>query len=216
MLRFSSFNPLTAFLLRVVILLPLCLVGWYYLAPSLVWPVALLSDWLLAGLMPEIIQAVEQLGDRLDIVTRLPVPAAMMRGMQPEGSGDLVFTINPLIYSYGLPLFTALAIAAPEHPADEDFKWRSWLWGLPLLLAAQVWGVCFDVLKTLLYTLGPEISTQMAFSSFAKDGVGLGYQLGYLIFPSVLPLTIWVVQYRSFLADLVWGSPVDANDTSSG
>ncbi|MET0123307.1 MAG: exosortase H-associated membrane protein [Candidatus Thiodiazotropha sp. 6PLUC9] len=207
MLQFRSLNPVAGFILRVIIWLPVCLAGWYYLAPSLVWPVSLLSDWLLTALFPDLIQGVEQLGDRLDIVTLLPLPAELMKGLQPGSSGDLVFTINPLIYSYGLPLFTALAIAAPENPSDEDIKWRNWLWGLPLLLAAQVWGICFDVLKTLIYTLGPEISNQISFSSLEKDGVALGYQLGYLIFPSVLPLTIWVVQYRAYLADMVWGSP---------
>ncbi|MES9834000.1 MAG: exosortase H-associated membrane protein [Candidatus Thiodiazotropha sp. DIVDIV] len=207
MLQFKSLNPVAGFILRVVIWLPVCLAGWYYLAPSLVWPVALLSDWIMTALFPGVIQGVEQLGDRLDIVTLLPLPAEILKGLQPGSSGDLVFSINPLIYSYGLPLFTALAIAAPEDSSDEDIKWRNWLWGLPLLLIAQVWGVCFDVLKTLLYTLGPEVAEQMSFSSLGMDGVALGYQLGYLILPSVLPLIIWVVQYRAYLADMVWESP---------
>jgi hypothetical protein len=205
MLHFNALNPVAGFILRVVIWLPVCLAGWYYLAPSLVFPVALLSDWVLTASFPDVIHGVEQLGDRLDIVTLLPLPASLSKGLQPGSSGDLVFSMNPLIYSYGLPLFTALAIASPEHPSDEDIKWSNWLWGLPLLLVAQVWGVCFDVLKTLLYTLGPEVSQRMAFSSIEMDGVALGYQLGYLILPSVLPMTIWVVQYRSYLAEMVWG-----------
>lgn len=207
MLQFNALNPVAGFILRVLIWLPVCVAGWYYLAPSLVWPVALLSDWFLTTFFADVIDGVEQLGDRLDIVTLLPLPASLSKGLQPGSSADLVFSMNPLIYSYGLPLFTALTIAAPENPADEDLKWRNWLWGLPLLLVAQVWGICFDVLKTLLYTLGPEISQRMAFSSIEMDAVALGYQLGYLILPSVLPMAIWVVQYRSALADMVWGTP---------
>jgi hypothetical protein len=206
MLRFKSLNPVAGFILRVLIWLPVCLAIWYYLAPSLVWPVGLICDGLLVAVLPDVIQAVEQLGDRLDILTLLPVPAEMARGVPSAKGGELVFSLNPLIYSYGLPFYTALVIAAPEDPTDEDAKWRNWLWGLPLLLAAQVWGVCFDILKTLLFTLGPEISAKMAFSPIGMEAVALGYQLGYLILPSVLPLTIWVVQYRTYLAGLVWDS----------
>ncbi|MCG8123641.1 MAG: hypothetical protein N0E55_06700 [Candidatus Thiodiazotropha taylori] len=204
MLRLSSINPVAAFVLKVVFWLPVCLAGWYYLAPSLVWPVGLLSDWILTALFPQIFQGVEQQGDRLDFVTLLAMPAELLRGQQPGVSGDLVFTVNPLLYSYGLPLYTALSIATPGDAKDEDLKWNKWLWGLPLLFLFQVWGVRFDGLKTLLFTLGPEISSQLAFSPIAMDGVALGYQLGYLILPSVLPLVIWVVQYRAYLTEMVW------------
>jgi hypothetical protein len=199
-------NPVAAFILKVLFWMPVTVACWYYLAPSLIWPVALLSDWILAGFFPDHIDGVESLGDHLDVVTLLSLPAELAKGLQPGQRGDLVFTINPLIYSYGLPLFTALSIATPEPPdGGEDIKWRNWLWGLPLLLLAQVWGVCFDVLKSLLYTLGPEIADKMAFSPLAMEAVALSYQLGYLILPSVLPVAIWVVQYRIYLAEMVWG-----------
>ncbi len=206
MRRLRSINPVTAFVLKVVFWLPVCLAGWYYLAPSLVWPVGLFSDWLLTAVFPQIFQAVEQQGSRLDFITRLAPPAELLKGRQPGAGGDLVFSVNPLLYSYGLPLFTALSIATPGAAGNEDLKWSRWLWGLPLLALFQVWGVCFDGLKTLLFTLGPEISAQMAFSSLAMEAVALAYQLGYLILPSVLPLVIWVVQYRAYLAEMVWAT----------
>ncbi|MEJ2619899.1 MAG: hypothetical protein P8163_06450 [Candidatus Thiodiazotropha sp.] len=205
----NSLNPVAAFILQVVFWLPVCLAGWYFLAPSLVWPVGLLSDWILSVLFPHIFQGVEQQGDHLDFVTRLSIPAALLKGQPPGVSGDLVFTVNPLLYSYGLPLYTALSIATPGDPKNEDMKWNKWLWGVPLLLLFQVWGVCFDSLKTLLFNLGPEISTQLAFAPLAIDGVALGYQLGYLILPSVLPLVIWVIQYRTYLTELVWAADVN-------
>ncbi|ODB84861.1 hypothetical protein A3195_07300 [Candidatus Thiodiazotropha endoloripes] len=97
-------------------------------------------------------------------------------------------------------------MATPGDARDEDLKWNKWLWGLPLLFLFQVWGVCFDGLKTLLFTLGPDVSAQLAFTPLAMDGVALGYQLGYLILPSVLPLVIWVVQYRAYLTEMVWAT----------
>jgi hypothetical protein len=36
--------------------------------------------------------------------------------------------------------------------------------------------------------------------------VALGYQLGYLILPSVMPMVIWVVQYRDYLTEMVWAA----------
>ncbi|MCU7937106.1 MAG: hypothetical protein KZQ99_19920 [Candidatus Thiodiazotropha sp. (ex Dulcina madagascariensis)] len=194
-------DPVARFALLVVVWLPFCFFMWYFLAPTLNWPLALLTDRIMVTLFPEVIAEIIQLGDRLDVVTRLPLPGEMLARLPEASAGDLVFTVNPLIYSYGLPLFTALVIAVP---GEEETKWRYWLWGLPGLLVAQVWGVCFDLLKTLLFNLGPEIAQQMAFSPLQMEVVALGYQLGCLILPPVLPVVIWVVLHREYLAVLVW------------
>ncbi|MCU7872271.1 MAG: hypothetical protein KZQ91_05955 [Candidatus Thiodiazotropha sp. (ex Lucinoma borealis)] len=41
-------------------------------------------------------------------------------------------------------------------------------------------------------------------SPIGMETVALGYPLGYLILPSVLPVAIWVIVYRGYLAELVW------------
>ena len=196
-------NPVGRFFLLVVLWLPFCLFIWYFMAPTVTWPLGLLADWVMTTLFPDRIEAVEQIGDKLDIVTLMPLPKELLAQLPPGSTGDLVFTLNPLIYSYGLALFSALIIAVP---GEEATKWRHWLLSLPILLLAQVWGVCFDILRTLLFTMGPETAEQMAFSAAQREMVALGYQLGYLILPPVLPVVIWVILSREYLAALVWGS----------
>jgi hypothetical protein len=88
-------------------------------------------------------------------------------------------------------------------PGDESLKWRRWIVGVLILLLAQTWGVCFEILKTLLFNLGVEINRTMAFSAMQTELTALAYQLGYLILPTVLPVAIWIIQSREFIKKLI-------------
>jgi hypothetical protein len=68
-------SPVTRFVLNVVFWLVLCLFVWYALAPAITWPLAVLEDLLLGLLFSQQIEAVELLGNQLDVVTRIPLPA---------------------------------------------------------------------------------------------------------------------------------------------
>ncbi len=94
-------------------------------------------------------------------------------------------------------------LGTPKSVADVAAKWRTWSWGLPWLFMAQVWGVGFDTLKTLLFAIGPAAPPLVGFSAWQTELVALGYQLGFLILPSILPVAIWFVLYRDYLATLV-------------
>jgi hypothetical protein len=195
-------DPVTRFALAVVVLLPFYLFIWYVAAPLLNWPLAAAADWLLPGLFPGTFVAVVQEGLALDVITRLPLPDELRAQMPPGTTGDLTFSVNPLIYSYGLPFFTALAIAVPGGEGD---KWLRWLWGLPWLLAAQVFGVCMDSLKTVLIQFSSGSAEMQQLAAWQREGIALGYQLGFLILPSVLPVVLWMTLFRGFLASLVKG-----------
>ncbi|MET0067235.1 MAG: exosortase H-associated membrane protein [Candidatus Thiodiazotropha sp.] len=199
-----SLSPVLRFILMVLFWLSLCLFVWYALAPAVTWPLAVLVDLLLGALFPDQIAAVELLGNQLDVVTRIPLPAEVLSQYPGGMAGDLVFTVNPLIYSYGLPLFSALVLATPGR---ESMKWQQWLTGLPLLYLGQVWGVSMDILKSLLISLGPQTTAYFSASELLREAVALGYQLGALILPPVLPLAIWIVLNRDFLINLVGQEP---------
>lgn len=180
--------------------LTLCLVLWYFWAPVLNWPLVQLTDLILIGFLPDVIREIAPLGAKVDVVTRLSLPAEMKAQIPAGSHGDLVFTVNPLIYSAGLPLYTALHMATP---AGESLKWRRWIVGALILLLAQAWGVCFEILKTLLFNLGIEINRAMAFSAMQTELTALAYQLGYLILPTVLPVMIWIIQSRNYILKLI-------------
>lgn len=196
-LRLPS-SPIKNYIVQVVLWLPLIFLAWFYFAPVLTWPLAQLLNAVMPGLFPDAITAIEQLGYGLDVVTAFNPPAGS--ASLPAGSvGLLVFEVNPLIYGYGFPLFTALVMAAP---GAEKQKWIRWMLGLLILLPIQAWGVFFEILRTLLFFLGPEIHAAMNPTKMELDLVAFGYQFGYLILPAVSPVVIWLGLHRSFVASL--------------
>lgn len=197
-----SKSPVKRFLWQILIWLPAAFFGWYYMAPTIMLPMAFLSDLFMTSLFPNIIYAIESTGYELDIVTQF-VPPGQKPAAVPEGqSGQLVFSINGLLYGYGLPLFTALVLSSP---GGEKVKWFRWTVGVVVLIFTQVWGICFDVLKTLAFQSGADIRAQLGFSRLQMEGIGLGYQFGYLILPAVTPLVLWIGFHRDFIATLAPG-----------
>lgn len=193
-------NPIYRFGLKVALLLPIAFAAWYYAAALLTLPLSAFLRVLLPALFPDVIDTVEQTRHVLDIVTRLPLPPQYASQVPVGQVGLLVFSVNPLIYGYGLPFLTALVLAAP---GDETQKWIRFGVGYVVLLATQAWGVTFDVIKTLMFNFGPEVASSIAISGWGREGVALSYQFGYLILPAVTPLVVWISMHREFLNTLV-------------
>ncbi len=193
-------SPVTRFAWRVVFWLPICFAIWYYMAGVIALPVNLLTDWLMTGLFPDLIREVTPNRHFLDIVCAF-TPPAQPGLIVPEGQvAELVFSINSLIYGYSIPLYSALILASP---GDEMQKWFRWIIGFLVLSLIQVWGISFDILKTMLFGMGREVNQLLNFSQMQKEGVALGYQLGYLVLPAVTPLILWIGFHRDFLQELI-------------
>ncbi len=192
----ASLSPVGRFFLHALLWLPLLFGIWYYMAIVVTWPVTWLTDLLLPRLLPETFAAVEQSGYHLDIISLVTLPGE-------AAQGELLIRINPLMYGYGVPLFTALLFATPE--GDEGEKWSRWLIALAILLLVQAFGVSMEAIKVLLFDTGPEISSQVAISGWSLEAVALGYQLGYLILPPVAPIALWVGFHRRYLEQLAPG-----------
>lgn len=187
-------DPVVRLVLRILLWLPVTFGLWFFLATALTWPLTLLTEWLTGGLFPRVIASVDQNWHRLDVVTRF---ALVTPG---GGTGWLSFEIDPLSYGYGMPLFSALILATP---GNEKRAWRCWLLGMLVLLLAQTWGVCFDILTHLAMTLGEPVSRHMGFSDLQREVIALGYQFGYLMLPPLTPVVLWILMHRRFIATLV-------------
>lgn len=187
-------NPLYAFLLKGALWLPLCLGLWYWQAEWFNWPTAMVSGWILHGLFPWV-ESVEWSQRVIDVVTTL----RMDNVPSQEGRyATLVAEANPLIYSYGLPLFVALFMASGEAK-----RWRKLLLGVLLLIPFQTWGVCFDILKQVAITAGQGVADQADFSAWQREVIALGYQLGYLILPTLAPIVLWLMLSPQFIPMLM-------------
>ncbi len=188
-------SPVARFFWTVVFLLPFTFAAWYFMGILLTTPVAALVEWVMSGLFPQALSGIEQHGFLLDVLTRFSPPGI------PQG--ELTFRVNPMIYGYSMPLYTAILLATPGREGE---KWRHWLIGILILYLVQVFGVCLDILKTLTFEMGSQVTAQMHLTAqWQLDAVALGYQFGYLILPAVSPIAIWIAFHRPFIATLAPG-----------
>jgi hypothetical protein len=195
-------DPIKSFLLKVLLWMPVCFAAWYYLRGVIGIPTYLGVKALMTALLPEVIHNIEFQGHLVNVVLRL-TPEKMPDLQIPVGQvAEMVFSVNSLMYGYGIPLYTGLLLASP---GSEREKWLRWLAGFLILMLAQVWGVSFDILKTLLFNLEPAISHSLGFSALQKELTVLAYQFGYLILPAVTPLVLWIGFHRAFIAELAPG-----------
>ncbi len=106
----------------------------------------------------------------------------------------LVFPINPLAYGYCLALYAALLLAA------QNFKLKAWLIGMGVLTGLIVVGVCCEALKSIAFDLAPAgMAYATGFSAWQLNLLGLGYQLSYLVLPSVAPIVLWANYNQPFM-----------------
>jgi len=182
----GSGPSLRSFVLRTLLWLPLCFAAWYFLAP-LHSPIAGAGARLLAGLVArDVVSDVERQGSDLVFVTTLEVHPG------PGLTAVLLPEVNPLLYTYGLPFFVALMLASGS-------RWRTILAGAAILLLFQSWGIAFDFLTQIGLNLGSDISAQAGLADWRREAIALGYQLGAIIFPSVVPVVLWALFNRPFI-----------------
>ena len=62
-----------------------------------------------------------------------------------------------------------------------------------MLLPFQNWGIAFDFLAQVGIKLGPDVSAQASLFGLRVEAIALGYQIGNLIFPSLIPVVLWTV-----------------------
>jgi len=102
----------------------------------------------------------------------------------------LGFVVNPLVYSYGLPLLFGLVMGS-----DASWLRKAAILGVGYVTITfvQVWGVVFESLKTLSFNFGSQVHELITQTGVSDAVIALGYQLGSLIFPALAPIFVWVL-----------------------
>jgi hypothetical protein len=178
------------FVLRTLLWLPPCFAAWYFSAQYHAAIAGGLARLLANQLTSGIVSALEQSGFDLVFVTTLEVHPA------PGQTALLLPEVNPLLYTYGLALFLALMLATRA-------KWWKILVGAAVLLPFQSWGIAFDFLAQVGIKLGPEVAAQAGLLGWRSELIALGYQIGSLIFPSLVPVVLWAVSSREFIGSVL-------------
>jgi hypothetical protein len=182
--------PLGRFVLKVLAWLPVAFVVWYFGAPLLLWPVKLLLAAVAAGL-PDLVTAVEQNAAIFTFATTLKPGEAL------TASAHVTVDVDGLLYSFGMPLYAALVLAAREP------RWpRTLALGYAVQLPFVFWGVLADFLKNVAITSGPLVASQAGFAAWQREAIAFAFQFGSLILPTVVPAVTWVLTHRAFLERL--------------
>lgn len=121
-----------------------------------------------------------------------------------DGTTDqLGFIVNPLVYTYGLPLLFGLVMGS-------DTSWLrkivTLLIGYVVITAVQIWGVVWQSLKMLAFNFGHQTHGVIEEAGISDEVIAICYQLGSLILPALAPIFVWVLMNRALVEQFVgWG-----------
>jgi hypothetical protein len=184
-------SPLGGFILKVFAWLPAAFFVWYFAAPVLMWPAAIITGLVARAGFADLVQGVTQSAAIITFATTLRPGEAYAQ------SGRVTVDVNMLLYAFGLPLYAALVLAAREP------KWpRRLILGYAVLMPFVAWGVLADFLKNVAITAGPLVASQTGFLPWQREFIAFAYQFGTLILPTVVPAVVWVLTHRAFLERL--------------
>ena len=188
--QMAASSTVGRFVLRTLGWLPLAFVVWYFAAPLLLAPAVLIARAIVRVGLPDIVRTIEQSGAIATFVTTLRPGGTALNGV-------VTVDVNLLLYSFGLPLFAALTLAARER------AWKRHLCvGYAALQPFIAWGVLADFLKNVAITAGPAVASQTGFAGWQREAIAFAFQFGSLILPAVAPIVLWLALHGQFLAAL--------------
>ena len=184
-------SPLVNFIFKVFGWLPVAFAVWYFAAPLLFWPAAVIVELIARAGFANLVQGIEQAGATLVLATTLKP------GGTSAQSSQITVDVDMLLYGIGLPLYAALVLAA-----GEPGRARRIVVGYAVLVPIVAWGVLADFLKTVAIASGPLVASQTGFVAWQRELIAFAYQFGSLILPTVAPAVAWVLTHRAFLERL--------------
>jgi hypothetical protein len=188
MSRSNSAGVIAIFFARALLCLFPLLALWYWAREWVVMPVAWLAEQAMLFFFSRWVTGSELHGVTQTLLTALSVPhtSGRLADLSPE---TVVLT-----YCYGLPLMVALFVAA---------RAKGLWWKLPLCAAAllpfQAWGVCLSWLLQVAVQAGEFTRAKTYFSAWDQNLIALGYQFGFLLMPTLVPLLLWLFFERRFV-----------------
>lgn len=184
-------DPVKEMFLLAALYLPLGFFLWFLAASLLMFPTARLSDWLLTGIFGDVFEQVVQLGFQLEIQTSV----IMERLVEGRRVAVNVF-VNPMIYAWGMALLFGLTMATPLSLRK---RLGQMLVGFIVVTLVTTWGVFWEALTDLAFRSGPEAAAAARGLGLNMNLIALFYQLGYLMFPAVIPVATWILLNRRFI-----------------
>lgn len=216
--------------MRVLVYFPIVLVIGYLFSAWLVRPALELAKYLIPLGLPHLIETADIHQHYLMLHTYL---GANSSAELPQGfarfsnhffaTGQyypflLTLPLDSLKYAYGLPVLSALILASPSQATA---KLRTFFLGFGLVSLIVVWGLYFNTANLLAIDFKPALTTQaktlwpLLNEEFVQNFIALAYRIGFLIFPTVLPILLWAQQNPQLLEQLIDGSQTNRSQSAS-
>ena len=198
-MRRPRFSSVGGFFARTLVLFALALALWYLARDWVVLPAAWFADHAMHLAFPGWVRGTERSGEVLTLLTRLAMVA-------PDGRvGEIALDVRMLKYCYGTPLLVALMLAS----------WpRGWWWklllGLVALVPFQAWGLVAEWLLQVAHYSGSAPAAQAGFGPVSANLIGAAYQLGFLMFPTLAPVLVWLAFDRKQVATVLLDGALSA------
>lgn len=160
---------------------------WYYLSALHGIPARWLAGEALGAVLGENFYNIIPNPDRhylFQVQTRIDFQ------FQDGSTGPLGFIVNPLVYSYGLPLLFGLIMATNQKLLRKLLVLAG---GYVVILGVQVWGVFWQSLKMMAFNFGGPAYQAVIDAGVSETLIALCYQLGVLILPALAPVIVWVL-----------------------
>lgn len=166
---------------RLFLALPPLYAVWFFGAELLFAPLVPLLEMLLAVLMHGTVESLELLGHMLEFETLLPIKASNGQWSYATISVDV------LMYTFNLPTLIALlwATRALSRPIT------TLLLAYALLLPTWLWSLGFWFTKSAIFGISEQAARSIGITGIGLELIGLGYQFGTLILPSLSVVLSW-------------------------
>jgi hypothetical protein len=184
---------------------------WYYLSAFHGMPARIAADAILGEILGSNFYQIVVNPDHhylFQVETTIPFT---FRDGTTEALG---FIVNPLIFSYGLPLLFGLVMGS-------DVGWMRKIFilllGYVTITAVQIWGVVWQSLKMLAFNFGDQAYQVVQDAGISDSAIALSYQLGSLILPALAPIFVWVLTNRRLVEQFVgWSADEMEADGQAG
>lgn len=198
-------SPLSGFFLKGAIWLVALTIAWSFVADWTMRPAATTAAVTLKAAFSWWVKGGQYVDDSFELETRIQVPVA---NAPPGTVAVLVATSKPAHYGYGLPMLLALLLASGSRRLV-----RNVILGILALIPCQAFSIVFDLLKQIVILGGPAAAAQTGFSSLAVNVIALCYQFGVLLLPTLVPIMIWLLLERQFVAALIGAASPPTTDS---
>ncbi|MGY6555618.1 MAG: exosortase H-associated membrane protein [Wenzhouxiangella sp.] len=184
-------DPIREMFVLALLYLPLGFFLWFLTASALMFPTARLADFLLSNIFSGVFEQIVQLGFKLEVQTSV-IMERLVEGRQVAVN----ILINPMIYAWGMAVLFGLIMATPLSIRD---RVKQLLIGFLVVTLVTTWGVFWESLTDLAFRSGPEAAAAARDLGLNMNLIALFYQMGFLMFPAVIPIATWILMNRRFI-----------------